>query len=236
MSFLNAEWRKLVLINYIIDPGLLKSYVPYGTEIDLWKDQCYVSLVGFMFLDTHLLGIKIPLHINFEEVNLRFYVRPIRDPSKRGVVFIKEIVPRHALTFVANTFYREHYQTLPMMHSWSLEPDKVEIEYAWKIGQLWQKIHVEAASNTQLIDKNSDIEFITEHYWGYTKINEKRTSEYEVTHPTWEHYPVTDWTTKVDFGLTYGEKFSFLNQLDPASVILAEGSRITVEQKKNLVF
>ena len=119
MSFLRAEWRKLALANYVIDPERLAPHVPAGTELDLWQGKCYLSLVGFMFVNTRLLGVKVPFHVNFEEVNLRFYVRR-REGSewRRGVVFIKEIVPKPALTWVANTIYREHYETLPMEHFW----------------------------------------------------------------------------------------------------------------------
>ena len=35
----------------------------------------YVSLVGFRFLNTRVLGVSIPFHRDFDEVNLRFYVR-----------------------------------------------------------------------------------------------------------------------------------------------------------------
>src|SRR6185503_10721641 len=110
-----AGWRKLVMANYAVDPSALAPYLPYKTEIDLWQGTCYVSLVGFMFVDTAVMGVKIPFHVNFEEVNLRFYVR-YRDQGewKRGVVFIKEIVPRAALAFVANTLYNENYETMPM--------------------------------------------------------------------------------------------------------------------------
>ena len=60
MSFLRAEWRKLALANYAVDPALLQPMVPHKTELDLWNDTCYVSLVGFMFVNTRLLGIKVP--------------------------------------------------------------------------------------------------------------------------------------------------------------------------------
>src|SRR5262249_31152496 len=118
-TFLKAEWRKLAMANYAIDKNILTPSIPAKTELDLWNDTCYVSLVGFMFLNTSIKGFKIPFHINFEEVNLRFYVR-YQDGTewKRGVVFIKEIVPKPALTFVANTAYGEHYETMRMDHSW----------------------------------------------------------------------------------------------------------------------
>jgi len=112
--FLEAEWRKLIMANYEIDPSILKSYLPNKTELDLFNGVCYVSLIGFLFSNTRMLGVKVPLHINFEEVNLRFYVR-YNDAGvwKRGTVFIKEIVSKPAITFVANTLYKEKYETMP---------------------------------------------------------------------------------------------------------------------------
>lgn len=133
MSFLEAEWRKLVIVNYVVDSSVLKEYLPFGTELDLWEGKCYVSLVGFMFLNTKLLGIPIPFHRNFEEVNLRFYVKRFEDGKwKRGVVFVKEIVPKVALSFVANMVYNENYETMPMKHDWKIENDKQIIAYQFK--------------------------------------------------------------------------------------------------------
>ncbi len=233
MSFLYAEWRKLAMANYAIDPKLLEPYLPYKTELDLWKGKCYVSLVGFMFVNTRLLGIKVPFHINFEEVNLRFYVR-YHDGSnwKRGVVFIKEIVPKPALTFVANTVYKENYETLPMKHRWDVLPKALEVSYSWKKGGRWHNFLVSADAKAAEIPAQSEIEFITEHYWGYAKASENKSNEYEVTHPRWKHYPIKNFEVDVDFGLTYGQDWSFLNDQKPDSVLLAEGSDITVESKR----
>ncbi|WP_420601855.1 YqjF family protein [Flagellimonas sp.] len=235
MSFLKAEWRKLALANYIIDKELLTKYVPAGTELDLWNGNCYVSLVGFMFVNTKLLGIKIPYHTNFEEVNLRFYVKRFENGEwKRGVVFIKEIVPKRALTFVANTVYNENYETLPMEHSWSLENDQRTVQYRWKKNNQWNSIKVKASMEQFNIEPNSETEFITEHYWGYAKVNGQKSNEYEVTHPKWEVYKVNDHEINVDFGAVYGEEFEFLNAMEPTSVMLAEGSEITVENKTTI--
>ena len=54
------KWRKLIMANYEIEPGILKKYIPTGTELDTWSNKYYVSLVGFMFLKTKLRGITIP--------------------------------------------------------------------------------------------------------------------------------------------------------------------------------
>ena len=235
MSFLKAEWRKLAIANYAIDPSVIKKYVPPGTELDLWEGKCYVSLIGFMFLNTRLLGVKIPFHSNFEEVNLRFYVKRFENNAwKRGVVFIKEIVPKPALTFVANTLYKEHYETLPMQHKWEKNTKNRAVVYQWKKNEQWHSFKVIAALESSEIIKNSETEFITEHYWGYAKVSNFRTNEYEVTHPKWRHYKVESTEINVDFGAVYGVDFEFLSSVQPNSVMLAEGSKITVERKRVL--
>lgn len=231
--FLNAEWRKLAMANYVINPGLLDIYLPPKTEIDLWNDTCYVSLVGFMFLNTKIKGFSIPFHTNFEEVNLRFYVR-YKDNGewKRGVVFMKEIVPKPALTFVANTIYNEHYETMPMTHAWEVRGNLLHVEYQWK-KRRWNAFRVVTDLNPQDIRVDSEEEFITEHYWGYTKVGEN-TSEYGVEHPRWQVYPTREYSIDVDFGTIYGEEFAFLKNEKPKSVFLAEGSEIVVKEGRRI--
>lgn len=233
MSFLKAQWRKLAIANYEIDPSLLSGMLPYGTEVDLWQGKCYVSLVGFMFLNTKMLGLKIPFHVNFEEVNLRFYVKRLENNAwKRGVVFIKEIVPRPAVTFIANTFYQENYVTLPMKHSWLEREEERLVEYRWRKNGKWQGIKVKASIASFPIAENTEAAFITEHYWGYAKVSNLKTNEYEVRHPRWTSYEVMDYAVEVDFKEMYGPAFDFLTRQQPVSVLLAEGSEISVELKK----
>jgi uncharacterized protein len=233
-TFLQAEWRKLAMANYSVDTKLLGNYLPPKTEIDLWNDVCYVSLVGFIFKDTKVKGLKIPFHTNFEEVNLRFYVR-YKDNGewKRGVVFVKEIVPKPALTFVANRVYKENYETMPMSHSWTTSDDNLTVEYKWKKGR-WNSMKVIADKKASLIKSDSEEEFITEHYWGYTKISNERTSEYGVEHPKWEVYQTKDYSIDVDFANIYGQEFDFLATEKPKSVFLAEGSEIKVKDGRQI--
>lgn len=233
MSFLKAEWRKLIMLNYEVSPTLLNPYLPKGTELDFYKGKCYLSVVGFMFKNTKLLGCKIPFHVNFEEVNLRFYVkRSTRTEVKRGVVFIKEIVPKPAITFVANTLYNENYQTLPMKHHWNKNNNgNLEISYQWKTKNNWNSIAVEAKDIQVDMTPNSEIEFIAEHYWGYSK-NNNGTNVYEVKHPSWKYYPVISSEIQVNFAETYGARFARMSEVNPVSVFLLEGSEISVENKK----
>jgi uncharacterized protein YqjF (DUF2071 family) len=125
------------MANYVVDERLLMPYLPNGTTLDLYEGRCYVSLVGFLFQDTKLRGIRVPFHVKFEEVNLRLYVRR---GEKRGVVFVKEVVPRRALQLVASTFYGEPYVTAPMRHEWREETAELSVSYEWKLGGRWHKL------------------------------------------------------------------------------------------------
>lgn len=228
-TFLTAEWRKLIIVNYSVDPKILLPYLPYKTELDFWNNQCYVSLVGFRFINTRLKGIAIPLHRNFEEINLRFYVR-FKDGEtwKRGVTFIKEIVPKSALTLIANTFYGEKYVTFPTRHDYEIKDGSMKARYEWKHQGAWDTIEVIASSKSLEIPPGSEEEFITEHYWGYTPINNRVSSEYQVEHPRWHTYPVMSHEITVRFGELYGIEFGMLKDSLPQSVMLAEGSAISV--------
>jgi uncharacterized protein YqjF (DUF2071 family) len=229
-TFLTAEWRKLIMAQYDVAPETLAPWLPRGLELDLYQGRCYVSLVGFLFDRVRLKGLPIPFHTRFEEVNLRFYVAHTAPDGmrRRGVVFIREFVPRAAITFVANTFYEEPYATLPTLSSIVKSLQSLDVQYSWKHRDRWHSLGVEASPAAQPIAAGSEEEFITEHYWGYTRRGNGSTSAYEVQHPRWETYPVLRHTLDVDFGALYGDAFALLNGQEPASVLLAEGSPVSV--------
>ncbi len=180
-AFLTAQWRRLVMINYAIDPDLLKPYLPAFTELDIWNNTCYVSLVGFRFVNVRLKGRRIPWHQNFTEINLRFYVRR-NDPEtgwKRGVVFISEIVPLPAVSWVANVIYNENYKTRMMRHQWQEEKDQLQIEYSWQEKGRLNSFGVQSDPVPVPLKAGSEAEFITEHFWGYARRGAKRTVEYQ---------------------------------------------------------
>ncbi len=223
--FLTARWEDLIMANYAVDPSLLEARLPDGTELDLFEGKCFVSLVAFKFVDTKVLGIPVPFHTDFEEVNLRFYVtRTTKDEVKRGVVFVKEIVPKAMITLVARTLYGEPYETWSMSHK---EEDN-ELTYTWSDSVTSNRVHVEIAENLGVPDEGSQAEFIIEHYWGYTKRGGKRTDEYKVEHPKWELFDINYAEIEVDFAAVYGKEFGFLKDVKPDSLLLAKGSEIAV--------
>ena len=229
-TFLTAEWRKLIMAQYEVAPATLAPWLPPGLELDLFRGRCFVSLVGFLFDRVRIKGLAIPFHTRFEEVNLRFYVtRTERDGTrKRGVVFIGEFVPRAAITLVARGLYEEPYTTLPTRHSFTALPSALNISYAWKHSNRWHSLAVEAAPTAQHLAPGSEEEFITEHYWGYTKRTHGATSEYAVQHPRWNMYPILSHKVDADLGSLYSPAFASLDVSRPSSILLAEGSGITV--------
>lgn len=226
--FLKAEWRKLIMINYEVDPESILPYLPAHTEPDLYRGKCMVSIVGFLFLNTRVKGFKIFNHIDFEEVNLRFY-NTFKTPTgelRRGTTFIKEIVSKPAISFIANSLYKEKYVTLPMGNTIQETEDELRVEYRWKYNKHMNSISCIAGKERFPILENTLEDFITEHYWGYTKLSLKRTSEYAVEHPRWETYPVKEFKVNIDFEGLYGSSFAGLKDQGPHSVLLVEGSEI----------
>ena len=224
-KFLTAKWHDLIMANYEVDPNLLEPRVPLGTELDLHDGRCFVSLVGFMFLDTRVMEFLVPFHINFEEVNLRFYVkRETDDELRRGVVFVKEIVPKSAIAAVARIMYGEPYERWEMSNF----REEDHVRYSWTQGDCTNTLSVERGANLGVPEADSHGEFIIEHYWGYTKRGEERTDEYKVEHPKWELFAAENPRINVDCGKTYGKEFEFLSEAKPYSVLLAAGSDIAV--------
>jgi uncharacterized protein YqjF (DUF2071 family) len=234
--FLKALWKNLVMINYEVAPEILKPYLPPGTVLDLWQDKCLVSMVGFMFLETQVLGVKWPFHVNFEEVNLRFYVRHFDGKEwKRGAVFISEIVPKYAIVLFANGLYKEHYCAMPMRHSIVPTNDNyTEFLYEWKLNGNWNKLEATVSDQLQPIALGSPEEFIFEHYWGYNGLSATKTMEYQVEHISWQTGKVKNFVFDVDVEVLYGKPFVNYLQATPYSVFFADGSAIGVRMGQKI--
>ncbi len=233
--FLRAEWNNIIIANYIVPKETLQHFVPHKTELDFFEGKSYVSLVGFMFLNTKLLGLSIPMHSNFEEVNLRFYVR-YNDNGfwKKGVVFIKEIVPKKAISFIANKVYGENYITLNMRHQHIEKGENLSATYEWNYKNKWNKLNATTDKKSKQIIVNSAEEFFADHYRGYSGNEKSKTYEYEVEHKKWEIFKVISYDIDCDFGALYGADFAFLNNEEPESVLMTRGSDIKVFPKKIL--
>lgn len=228
--FLSAEWRDLVMLNYEVDPDLLTRYVPSGTALDSFLGKTYVSLVGFRFCRTKLFGtMSVPFHSDFEEVNLRFYVRRQEGAeSRRGVVFIAEIVPRQAIATVARVVYGENYVRLPMKHRVFMDGSQRTVEYQWHVNNRWCKLRAQASSVPALPKAESLEQFITEHYWGYSAQRRGGSLEYHVSHVPWQVWSSTTASFEGDADSLYGLDLGGVIQRPPDSAVIADGSPVIV--------
>ncbi len=233
-TFLSATWENLVMANYEVNPDVLMPYLPNGVELDFYKAKTYVSLVGFMFKNTSLFSIPVPFLGTFEEINLRFYVRRVEENTvKRGVVFINETVPYKPVAWLANILYKEHYIAIPTKNSIEQSGNIKKVKYEWKINNSWNYIEVFADGKKSDMETSSIEEFIFEHYFGYTKLNEIKSQEYKVNHPRWQVNKIYDYSINCDFKSMYGNDFFYLTDEQPDSVIMAEGSQISVNWKRS---
>jgi len=231
--FLRADWRWLAMLNYAVDPAALADLVPAGTELDFFRGRTYLSVVGFRFLRTRVRGVPIPFHTDFDEVNLRFYVRRSYEGEwRRGVVFVKELVPKRAIAWVARRVYGENYHAVPMRHS-IRPPDRDaagRVQYEWRMGGRWHGLTVGVEGEPRSAPEESEARFITEHYWGYAGGNGRRTTEYEVKHPSWRIWEASAASLDLDVAAVYGARFQSALSGTPTSAFVADGSEITVHR------
>ncbi len=236
---LTAEWRHLALLQYAVDPAVLLPLVPRGTELDSWQGRTVVSMVGFRFLHVRVLGVSIPFHTDFDEVNLRFYVRRrVAEGWRRGVVFVREIVPRPAVALVARLLYGEPYLALPMRHLIEMPETVVgaggSVRYEWRQGGRWQSIEAETDGPPAAPRPGSEEEFITEHYWGYTRRRDGGTAEYQVARPCWDVWRARRARLTCDAAALYGAPFGAVLGAPPVSAFIAAGSPIAVFRGRRL--
>jgi uncharacterized protein YqjF (DUF2071 family) len=221
------------MLNYEIDPDVLRPLVPRGVRLDTWEGRTLVSMVGFEFLRTRLLGVPVPFHRDFDEINLRFYVRrDTADGPRRGVVFVKEIVPRPALAAVARLAYGERYVSRPMRHRIDLADDGVTpaggVGYSWYDAGSWHRLHARTTGDARLPAAGSQEEFVTEHYWGYAAQRDGGCVEYRVEHPRWNVWQASDAGLECDVTHVYGPRFAEALGATPVSAFIADGSPVTV--------
>ena len=230
------------MLNFAVDSEILSPHIPVGTELDFYNGETYVSIVGFLFYHTIVLGLPIPRHRNFEEVNLRFYVRKkSADTWRRGVVFIRELVPKIAIPVTARVFYGEPYLALPMRSEVEDKDGIVRAKYEWRRGKKWEHLAMSAHGDPQSFAAGSHEEFITEHYWGYTASPERTgraegeerrgTSEYRVERPRWKIWPADSFELEADVAALYGDKFVVPLSAKPVSAFIADGSYVEVQRR-----
>ena len=232
--FLTAEWRNLVMVNYEVPPEVLQPWLPEGVELAAWEGKTLASIVAFEFLETRVLGMAIPGHRNFHEVNLRFYVRrKVNGGWRPGVVFIRELVPRLGIACAARCLYGERYKAVRLngcvwegSHASSFPERTTFIRYWWRVRRSREGVYAEACGEPTPVTEGSEAAFLTSPAWGYS-VHRGRTLEYQVEHPRWRVWNLSHVVLDCDVGRLYGEPFGKYLR-DPRSVLVAEGSPVVV--------
>lgn len=231
--FLTSQWLKIAMANYAVDPGLLRPHVPAGTELDLLGGQAWISVVGLLFVDTRVLGLAIPFHRNFEEINLRIYVRRESGGDvRRAVTFIRELVPRRWVAWTARAFYGEKYLAVPMRHAIEPGADGTSqfggITYAWGRGADECRLSARVSGDAAPIPAGSPESFIADHEWGYSRRRDGSTFEYRVEHPPWRIWRAEEMRLEGDLTPFYGSELASVLRGRPDSAFVADGSAVKV--------
>lgn len=230
-TFVEAEWRHLVLAHYRVDASLLAPFVPDETELDDWNGSVFLSLVGFRFLRTRVFGVSVPFHRNFDEINLRLYVRrTVGGETRRGVVFIKEVVSAPGVAFAANLAYNEKYEirrTRSRVPRRANTPPRL-LTYEWKTRSGWNRLRAEAGDGPFIAAPNSRDHFLTDRPWGYTAQRNGGTMEYRVHHPPWRLWRARQVDVQCYPRELYGPEFEPVLRGDVYEAVIAEGSPITI--------
>jgi uncharacterized protein len=225
-TFLTARWENLAIITYKIDPALLQPYIPPGLMLDTLNGDTFVSVVAFDFNDIKVKSLRIPFHVNFPEINLRFYVK---DENRNGVVFISELVDKYFVPFVANSVYNENYKRIRMRRLMHLDGDSIiRLNYSMRMNGRGFHLNMKARQEPFIPGENTVEHFIKEHQWGFGKSRKGNLLSYEVEHPVWQIYPVTEAVHNFDFGLIYGRNWEILNDEKPFNIMFAKGSEVKV--------
>ena len=227
--FLTANWDYLLFVNYAVPKNFLTPFLPKDCDLTLWKDQAFISIVGFQFNNTRVFKIKWPYFTNFLEINLRFY---LNYKERRAVRFLREYVPSHLITNIARLTYNEPYKTKNIETSFKKTNETLSLEYRIPVKDHPFTLRATADNKPYTPDKNSAEFFFKEHSLGVGQTRKGKTLLYNVHHPEWRVFPIKNTFVEVDWTFFFGSEFSFLKNKKPNSVFLAEGSAVKVYSYK----
>ena len=233
---LTMSWRQLAFLNWRVAPALLQPYVPAGTELDLFEGSAYVSLVGLLYADVRILGVPVPLHDEFEGLNLRFYVRRSVDGGiRRGVVFLRELATLPTVALPPRVLLREPFESRTMTHEHVFDPARgdavaARVEYRWQQADAsWGRVAVEPGEERLPNSSGSEREFVTERYFSYTRQADGGTVEYTAHHRPWEVWKVKHWELAGNLGELAGPAVGAALGGAPTSALLADGAPVALE-------
>lgn len=231
--FLTAVWSDLILISYAVPDDVLTPYLTPGLELDRWDGSAWCSLVAFNFEQARVLGWSVPYPrtlCDFPEFNLRFYVR---QGGRRGVVFVRELTSNLLVVSLARVLYNEPYTAVPIQSRVTQVGTLRRVRHDFVVDGKPQMVAVSARRPATEPTPESFETWVKEQETGFGRTRGGRLTAYHVQHPAWRTYPLEVYQVHVDFAHLYGERWQFLQERTPDSVVLAEGSQIAIYPNEN---
>ena len=150
----------------------------------------------------------------------------------RGVAFVREFVPGRLVAWMARALYNEPYRRAPMSSAVTVDGDRITVKHRLTVGGRAHTLTVRAEGPPTVPPPDSRAHFFKEHAWGFGHSRRGRLLTYEVRHPVWAVWRAAKAELDWDWGAVYGPEWAALNGVEPASVVLAEGSEIAVAPKR----
>ena len=232
-TLLKARFSEIVALNFVIDPEILKPYVPKKLELDFFENETYVSLVAIVLKNIRVWGLPIQLPGQFGEFNLRFYVRRA-DGTKyqRGVCFLRDYVSSKSAAWILGSLFKADFRTVKMQYentgfnsrNLSVIPTA---DYQWKLEDHWNRIRVKARKRMKKTGPGTKVGFILEHANKYSSRG-GATYEYSGSQPKWTIWDAAQANFTCDVKRLFGAEFVKPLATRPTSVFVATGSDVTV--------
>ncbi len=226
--FLTAVWTDLVLASYAVPDDLLLPLLPPGLSLDKRNGSAWCSLVGFDFSQMRVLGWSVPPLFgicDFPEFNLRFYVR---EGERRGVVFVRELVPTPLIALAARLTYNEKYSLARMTSRVTQVGETRRVRHDFALNGQRHTLAVTAHGPPADPPPGSLDNWIKEQGWGFGQTRGGKLIRYRVVHPHWRTYAVQHCDLPLDFEALYGPAWHSLQSRAPDAVTLAEGSHVAI--------
>lgn len=235
VPFLKAQWKELTLVNFALEPDFLINILPVGLDPDLLHGKAYASLVAFDFESIRVGGIPWPGYTQFPELNLRVYVR-CSEAGRRGVFFIRELIPGKIPTAIARVAYNEPYSACPLTRSHQALVNGAQVQrtdWIWKGAPNY--LEVEVGPETMMPATDEDANWFKEQEWGFGHSRLGELLRYHVTHPRWMVRKVHRCDYEVDWLGLYGPIWARqLEGAEPDSLMHCIGSEIAVYPPRSI--
>jgi uncharacterized protein YqjF (DUF2071 family) len=221
--FLTAEWSHILLFTFSVPRQLVESTLPPGVSCQLRGEAALLSLVSLDFQNTRVWGIPWPGLRNFTGINLRTYAV---EGERAGVVFVREFVSSKLIALAAKRLYGEPFESVPIRSCVTEEAERIRIERRFQRGGKDHVLYAVAAKASVSLPSDDEAHFFKERYWGFGRSHWGESTSYQLEHPIWRVHPIESWHLDIDWRKAYGETWSFLQNAQPLSVVVADGSPV----------